>query len=479
MEENDLKLAKFKAHYPDWTVIIQYECLWEKEKEENPEVKRFFEANGWALQAPTKRLIPRDAVRGGMSETYGFHWTKEDNLGESFFLADKISQYPSLALSKAFPLGSFDVLVGRDLDHVSIQNNELKYKGEEINGLVMVTMDAPQGLYVPFLLYRVEKERSVASLCRTCCVKKLNECTHTGVERYITGTYTVPEINYALSLGYDIVKIYEIWNYRTMGNIFGNVYKLLIRNKIKFSGLPKTVQQDEFEEYAFCQAINSQLGLPSSLALFPDDLVRDDKKRQFFKLLGNAIIGKLGQNSEFPKDHFVHSESEILKYVKDKNSTIEDIELVNSDTIYLRVAKKKKSSKNNRTGNCLIYAYLTAYARIGMHETTCNLTSNGATVYAIEADAIAFSCPSDVQPMQFGEAIGSFKSEYPNIEAYSTLGPKTSAIQYCIGDKLNSIVKVKGLNLSGDLASTAVSTDLYKDFVQNLLLGIQQRIKGK
>ena len=477
MQQNDLKMSKFKALYPDWTVIIKWDCQWAREKEENEEVKRFFEENPWALKAPVNRLVPRDSVRGGMSETYNFHWKKEENLGEHFFIADLTSQYPSLALSKTFPLGSFDVLVGRDLDDVSFENNVMKHKGEDINGLVMVTIDPPQGLFYPFLLYRVEKERSVATLCTTCCTKKLNVCTHKGMERYITGTYTVPEINYALSLGYRVVRLYEIWMYRRMGNIFGNVYKLLLRNKIKFSGLPVTAL-DEFEEYAFCQAINSQLDLPSNLTLLPEDVVRDNKLRQFYKLLANAIIGKLGQNNEYPKDVFVHTASQILKHTKDSNSVIEDIALVNEDTMYLRVSKKKKSNQNNRTGNCLIYAYLTAYARIGMHKSVCELSSNGSKVFALEADAIAFSTPSDVQPMEFGETIGAFKSEFQNIEAYSTLGPKTSAIQYRIGDNLHSLVKVKGLNLSGDQASSTVSNDLYEDFVQNLLLGIEQKIGG-
>jgi hypothetical protein len=76
-----------------------------------------------------------------------------------------------------------------------------------------VTVLPPKQLYHPLLGRRVNK-KLLFCLCRTCADNQLNEsCTHTDMERQFTGDYSSMEVTKALSVGYKIVKVHEVWHW--------------------------------------------------------------------------------------------------------------------------------------------------------------------------------------------------------------------------------------------------------------------------
>ena len=74
----------------------------------------------------------------------------------------------------------------------------------------------PKKLYHPLLPQRIKVdsyEKLIFTLCETCAeTKNQNECSHTHSERSFTGTWTTDEVNKALSKGYKIKTIYEVWH---------------------------------------------------------------------------------------------------------------------------------------------------------------------------------------------------------------------------------------------------------------------------
>ena len=52
------------------------------------------------------------------------------------------------------------------------------------------------------------------------------------MDRAITGVYTTLEVNYALSLGYKIIHIYEAWHWVEQEKIFQAFMQLLLRRKV-------------------------------------------------------------------------------------------------------------------------------------------------------------------------------------------------------------------------------------------------------
>ena len=356
-------------------------------------------------------MIPREAVRGGHSESYNFLWEK--NAEEEFIYADVISQYPDLALSKSFPVGNFEVIIGNDLNELEHSGGQLSWKGSEINGLIFLSVEAPQNMEYPFLLYRTKDNRSVAALCSQCAEKQIHSpCPHEGMDRFITGVYTTLEINYALSLNYKIIHIWEAWHWPQQEKIFRDFMQLLLRRKVMHSGFPADISSQE-EKTDYCNQVNARLGLTCNLILEPSQIVWDSEKRKYWKLLTCSVIGKMGQSNVFPQDVFITQPSMLDSYLDDTKGTVETLDLINPTTLYLRLKPNKNFAQINRSGNCAVSAYLTAFGRINMHKSVQQVVGSGATVYSVEADAIAFSKKIGSKlPISFGHQVGDFRKEY-------------------------------------------------------------------
>ena len=474
------KRQRFEEAYPNVNVIVKWECQWHQDMKKQ-EVTEWFDNHPWAKDPPLNRLIPREAVRGGSSETYNFLWSKKRNLGETLVYADVISQYPAIALSHEFPIGNFEVIIGPKLKDILVSSNELMYAGNKLYGLVMLSIEAPQGLEFPFLSHRIKDSVSVAALCTSCAKDQtLTTCNHTGMQKFITGTYTSIEINYALSLGYRIQNIYEAWHWSQKGPIYKKFMQLLLRKKVMYSGFPKD-NMTESEKQSYCSRVNITLSLCGKLALQTKDIKYDKRLKDYFKHLTVASVGKVGQGNIFPSDVFASNNDTVNKYFYNEDGTvsdsISDIELINGDTLYLRVKPSKESAVTNRTGNCVIQAMITAQARIGMHMTLMSVVQAGCKVFSLEADAIVFSHKNTIFcPLKFGDQVGDFKLEYSDIQSYSTLGPKTSNVTFFDGAIKQNIVKIKGLNLTGQIASGCVDSQIYEQQVIDLLHGIEKKV---
>ena len=230
-EDFEARLKLFKAEYKDYHVVVLWECDWNQQLTLD-EKKDFFKIRPWAFNPPLHRLIARDAVRGGHSETYNFLWTKDLQPGEEFIYLDVISQYPDIAMSESFPVGDFEVLIGDGLKNVSA-THPLTVNGKEIYGLIFLLIEAPRDNKYPFLLHRTKDKRSVATLCVKCSEDQaISSCNHDDIQRFIRGTYTTVEINYAISLGYKVHHIFECWHWDRREKIFQKFMQLLMRKKV-------------------------------------------------------------------------------------------------------------------------------------------------------------------------------------------------------------------------------------------------------
>ena len=304
----ETRLPLFKEQYPQTEIVILWECQW-KEMMKEPKMIAWFNLRPWALKPPLHRLIPRDAVRGGHSETYNFVWKKESNLGEEFVYLDVISQYPDIALSESFPIGDFTVLIGKNLKYLNVDGPIIGMNGKPITGLIFALIEAPQNFEHPFLLHRTSDDRSVATLCAKCAEDQaISPCKHEDVDKFIRGTFTTVELNYALSLGYKIHHVFECWSYEKQEMIFQSFMQLLMRKKVMFSGLPKSCNSENLAQ-TYCDKVNARLQLEGNLRLTYNDISYDEAKKKYYKLLSCSVLGKIGQSNIYPVDlHVVNKE---------------------------------------------------------------------------------------------------------------------------------------------------------------------------
>ena len=112
-----------------------------------------------------------------------------------------------------FPVGNPKVYTRESIDL-----NSLPWKKPEHNpykGLLLVSVLPPKSLYYPVLHYRTNAHQLTFPLCRECA-ETCNQmaCDHLNSERKWIGCYTHSELNKALSLGYQVLDVFEVWHYR-------------------------------------------------------------------------------------------------------------------------------------------------------------------------------------------------------------------------------------------------------------------------
>ena len=159
--ELDAETIKFQNYlyvsFPDDVKEVEYlyECHWKQFKKSN-NWKNFVQASNIDLNRPLNRLIPRTAMRSGLLDVYNLRWQKCESLGETFKVADVNGLYASVCMNKAFPVGKPITLIGSEVSHISIQENQLFYKDQALDsGSIHCTVAAPQSELKPFLQYRV------------------------------------------------------------------------------------------------------------------------------------------------------------------------------------------------------------------------------------------------------------------------------------------------------------------------------------
>ena len=99
--------------------------------------------------------------------------------------------------------------MGNDLKDVEVTNGSILYLKKKVAGAILLTIVPPSNLLHPFLLYKTRLGKTVLTLCKLCSEKCSKQCAHSDEERALTGSYMISEIEYALTLNYKIIQIFE------------------------------------------------------------------------------------------------------------------------------------------------------------------------------------------------------------------------------------------------------------------------------
>jgi hypothetical protein len=152
-------------------------------------------------------LKTRDALYGGRTEAMHLHHKARED--ETIQYVDVISLYP-------YVCKYFKFLIGHPVIHVgdACQDKEAMLQKE---GLIKCFILSPKRLYHPVLPYRCNN-KLLFCLCKSCAIEQNteNECGHeTVAERAFTDTWVIDEVRMAVQKGYEIIEIFEVYEYVT------------------------------------------------------------------------------------------------------------------------------------------------------------------------------------------------------------------------------------------------------------------------
>ena len=108
----------------------------------------------------------------------------------------------------------------------------------------------PKKLYHPVLPQRIKVdnyEKLIFTLCKTCAeTRNQNNCSHDNNERSFIGTWTTDEVNKAISKGYKILNVYEVWHfYKRSDDLFKGYIQRFMKIKFESSNYDFRTKNEE------------------------------------------------------------------------------------------------------------------------------------------------------------------------------------------------------------------------------------------
>ncbi|XP_055357093.1 uncharacterized protein LOC129602151 [Paramacrobiotus metropolitanus] len=267
-------------------------------------------------------LQPRDALYGGRTNGTRLHYKCEP--GEQIRFADVISEYPFVNSRKRYPVGPH-VRITADFD-ANLEN---------YFGLFYLTILPPKCLWLPVLPYRTEK--LTFPLCRLCAETQQNSsCHHTDAERSLTGVWCSVEIIKALSLGYTVIKVYEIWHFpSSREGLFKEYIQHFLKLKTEASGWPSNVKTEEERKLYMEEFL-----LREGVSIDAEKVEKNLGLRALAKLFLNNFWGRLGMREDRLSTQFISEPKDFYELLLNDALEIHNIEFF-SDTV-IQVAYKSK-----------------------------------------------------------------------------------------------------------------------------------------
>ncbi len=473
-KEFDYKAFLLKLNNPSVeTVKIMWECIYQSQKQSS-EIFKYFIANIYKPH-PLFRLCPRTAVRGAFLDIFALKWTRSENPSENFLAFDINGLYSYCAIKFEFMIGKYEILIGKDLNKIEIKETEFYVNGEIISGTMLVTILPPQNLKYPFLLYRLKNGKTVNTLCVKCAelsskiiYSSRTKCKHSNYDRAITSTYFISEISYALKLGYTLISIHECHFYSKKSFILKDFIQKLNCLKIQNSDCLRYFKTFE-EKQNYLNFLNEEMELQAPFNLTVKNVHPNKHKKTFYKLMSNALYGKLEQKNNLTKTCYVSSQKE-LENVYFSENTIEQIIPFNIDICQLEIKTDELKLKPNLKTNCYIGGQITAYARMVIHKYVLDVVNANGCLFYVDTDCIFFSLPKNcVNPLPVSDAVGHFKEIYTEIDSFFALGPKNYVIKYKENNNLKTITKIRGISLSSSLLENEITSNLFENYMKQFL----------
>ncbi len=210
-----------------------------------------------------------------------------------------------------------------------------------------------------------------------------------------------------------------------------------------------------------------------NLRLTEENVRENKEKRLSFKLLGNSMLGKFSQRSQYSQNVFVNSQDEMEKYFAEHE--VIDVLPISEKVCELEILTANGERKP-RSGNCIIGAFVTAYARIELHKDLMSLFLRGYELYYADTDAIIFTDPlpavSRPLPLSLSPCFGDYKHELgPQsiIQTFACLARKSYSISFLNQESNTEEISIKssGLSLSSNIVKKCISSKDFEVLLQN------------
>ncbi|KAK4885665.1 hypothetical protein RN001_001936 [Aquatica leii] len=397
------------------------------------EFRNFIKANVQAQEFTSNHAIiqnqplnPRDSFFGGRTNAVKLYHKAEE--GEVIRYLDVCSLYPFVNKYGKYPVGHPKIHVGNDV----CKFLPLDY----VEGIIKCTILPPSNLYHPVLPCRMHG-KLMFILCRMCGeTMSYNDCRHSDDERKFTGTYVADELREALSQGYKVLDILEIWEYEIAqyskenrsGGLFTSYVNNFLKLKQECSGWPSWCVDDETKDRYVTEYLERE-----GIALDKSNISVNPGMRYIAKLCLNSFWGKFAQRENLMQSSIIQDPYDLFKILTDPSVEAHALTAIDDDTIILNWDRPDEGIVSLKTVNVALATYTTANARLELYKYLKQLDRR---VLYFDTDSIIFTQKHGEWAPVTRDFLGDMTDE---IECY---GPGSKIVEFVSGGPKNYAFKV-------------------------------------
>jgi G:T-mismatch repair DNA endonuclease (very short patch repair protein) len=399
-------------------------------------------------------ISPRDSLFGGRTNAIKLYYNCNED--EKIKYYDFTSLYPWAQKYCAYPKGHPTIITE------NFQNIENYF------GLVKCKILAPIDLYIPVLPVRVNG-KLIFPLCRSCAEDQSNTCSHNIEERCFEGTWVTEEVKKANSMGYKIIKIYEVWHFdekeiydknTKTGGIFTDYINMFLKLKQEASGYPSNVLNETDKDNYIKEYYEKE-----GIILDKSKIAHNSGLRNVMKLMLNSFWGRFALRSNNTKIKYITSLSDWVDLMTDQQYVVQEEDFTMDGGIIIYYTQKNEFDSGINTVNSTIAAFVTCYARLKLYS---ELEKLGDRVLYFDTDSMIFVEKNGLYSPKLGDYLGELTDEISPkdgnyIKEFVSAGPKNYSYTLDTG-KQKCVVKGFKLNVC---TSQHINYDSIKNIVLN------------
>jgi hypothetical protein len=354
---------KLKKLMPEFEVVVIWEHSWDLMCKNNIDIKEFIKIN-----PVTSTINVRDALYGGRVNALKLYHKCIPN--ERIHYIDFCSLYPAVQKTCVYPKG-----------HPTIISENFDYT-KKYFGIIKCQILPPQNLYLPVLPLKINN-KLIFTLCYKCAHEQTNNfnCSHTELERMLTGTWVSLEIDKAIEQGYKLIKYDQIYEFTEkivydketkIGGLFTDYINSNLKAKQEASGYPPNCSS-ESDKDAYIKSYYDVEGI----VLDKENIKKNPGQRRSSKDILCCLWGYFALDSNKTLFKIIYKYSELEKLLEDDQYLIHNIDFCDENFLQVTYSIKKEFCYGSEYTNCIIGAFVTAHARLKLY---CELNKLGRRV---------------------------------------------------------------------------------------------------
>ena len=434
-------------------VKVQWECAWNTQVKSTPSIQSFL-----STLVATPPLQPRDAFFGGRTGAVALY--HQAGPGEKIYYVDVTSLYPWVNKTARYPLG-----------HPTIYYEPDDQDLDSYFGIALVTIVPPRGLYHPVLPVR-HGGKLTFPLCMACVQKeqpkplheRRAECFHSDQERQLQGTWCTPEIQEAVTRGYKLVRIHEVWHFEnSRKGLFKDYVNTWLQIKQESAGWPRWCQTQEQK-----QRYKRQYKEKEGITL--QNVEKNPGRKQVAKLMLNSFWGKFGERTNKSKVEQVKQPSQLYRLLTDSANDIQTIRICTEEVLEVVYKQTEDNDLPSAKTNIFIAAFTTCWARLKLYSYLDRLQQQ---VLYYDTDSVIYSWKEGQCRIETGDYLGDMTDELDgdDIVEFVSGGAKNYGYKTS-GDKFECKVRGFTLNVRG---REKLNYGSMKQYILNILTSLQSR----